>query len=148
MNQCSLINKSRNSRSFLKTLNSMISLSMLLPLLSGKIMMSRRAFSANFSVDAAKNSPKVVVVVSEERLTSFFAETLQLPSHNSCSMFTKLLRGVSTLLARAPLQSVSQFISPRTQRLVKLSSKVVLLSFLTVVFAASMSLTKWMIALV
>jgi hypothetical protein len=55
----------------------------------GRIMMLRRAFSVSYSVVAVKNFLRVVVGVSEEKLTFSYVETLQQQNHNFYSMCIK-----------------------------------------------------------
>ena len=110
---------------------------------SGSAMTSRKASSASCLEDAASPLLNRAEADSEARSTSCFAVTHRQQSRSCCSTFTRLLLEAFTLLERAHLPSALLFMSPKTQRLERLSSKVVLLCFQIEVFAASMNSTKW-----
>lgn len=122
----------------------------LMPLLLqfGRIMMLRRAFSVSYSVVAVKNFLRVVVGVSEEKLTFSYVETLQQQNHNFYSMCIKQRLEEYTHQAKVHLQLVLQYTSQKTQRLKRSYQRVAHWFYLIEAYVASMSLTRWMTALV
>ena len=117
--------------------------SILSPHPSGSATTLKRESFASYSVAFPRNSHRAEEVDLEEKSMSCFVATLR-PLNPSCSnTCTRLRQEVFTPQERVVQLWVSPFTSPRTPRLVNLSSKVVPSFCPIVVSAASMSLTRW-----
>lgn len=112
---------------------------------SGRTRMSRKVSSLSYSVASVKNSNQLVEVGSEVKSIFYSAVILLLLSLSYSSTFTRLPPEVFILQARVVQLSVLPSTSLRILRQRKSYSNQELLSSLTVVFAASMSLIRWMI---